>query len=157
VLTTPTEAEAGEIIHLIERAGVFGRADVACVRELLDDYFHKPDHGGYEFIVYRHDSGLAGMACYGPAPLTEGTFNLYWICVAPEVQGRGIGRLLWSKVEGCIRRHGVRLLIAETSGLPAYRRARDFYLANGCQRQATIPDYYAPGDDLVVYAKRYDG
>jgi len=26
----------------------------------------------------------------------------------------------------------------------------------GCHRQATIPDFYAPGDDLVIYTKIFD-
>ena len=156
MLDKPVEAEAEEIIHLVERAGVFGPKDVACVRELLESYFGRLDHGGYQFLVYRRDGHLAGMACYGATALTEGTFDLYWICVAPEAQRLGIGGALLAEVEADIRRQGARLLVIETSGSAAYRPAREFYLAHGCQHQATIPDYYAPGEDLVIYTKRYE-
>jgi ribosomal protein S18 acetylase RimI-like enzyme len=157
MLEAPIADDVPEILELVARARVFGRADVDCVRELLDDYFHKPDRGGYEFIVHREDGRVLGMACYGPTALTEGTFDLYWLCVAPKAQGKGIGRRLLGEVEDAINRLGARLLVIETSGTPEYRPARAFYLAMGCHRQATIPDFYAPGDDLVIYTKRYDG
>jgi len=156
MLDKPTEADIGEIIHLVERAGVFLPSDVECVRELLQEYFHKPDHGGYEFLIYRQDGRPVGMACYGATPLTEGTFDLYWIAVAPEARRAGIGHRLMAEVEKEVRRLGARLLVIETSSTPGYRPAREFYLAHGCQRQATIPDFYAPGDDLVIYTKRFE-
>lgn len=157
MLCKPTEADSGEIISLIERAGVFGRVDVECVQELLDAYLHKPDRGGYEFLAYGQDGHLLGIACYGPTPLAQGAFDLYWLCVAPEAQGRGIGRALMAEVEASIRSRGARMLVIETSGTPSFRPARSFYLSIGCQRQATIPDYYAPGDDLVIFIKRFEG
>ncbi len=156
MIEKPTRDDVEEVVQLIGRAGVFGRADVECVQELLHDYFHLPDHGGYEFAVYRQDGHIVGMACYGPTPLTEGTFDLYWLCVAPESRRSGVGRALMAEVETNVRRLGARLLVVETSGTDLYLPAREFYLARGFQRQATIPDYYAPGDDLVLYMKRYE-
>ncbi|MCL6430553.1 MAG: GNAT family N-acetyltransferase [Anaerolineae bacterium] len=130
--------------------------DVQCVRELLADYFGKTDGGGYRFIVYRRDGRVLGMACYGATPLTEGTFDLYWLAVAPTARREGIGRILLERVEADVRREGARMLVVETSGTPGYEPARRFYLARGYHRQATIPDFYAPGDDLVIYVKRFD-
>jgi ribosomal protein S18 acetylase RimI-like enzyme len=49
---------------------------------------------------------------------------------------------------------GGRLILVETSGTPSYAPAREFYEACGYRLQATIPDFYAPGDDLLIYAKR---
>ncbi len=156
MIEAPTEADVAEILSLVERAGVFVQVDVDCVRELLHDYFRLPDRGGYQFIVHRQDGRVAGMACYGATPLTEGTFDLYWLVVASDARRGGIGRLLMEAVEAGIRRQGARLLVVETSGSEPYRPAREFYLANGLQRQATIPDFYAPGDDLVIYTRRFD-
>lgn len=156
MLEVPGESDLEEIVRLIERAGVFGRADVECVRELLEEHYHQGNRGGYEFLVHREDGRVLGMACYGHTALTTGTFDLYWLCVAPEARGRGVGRELFAEVEASIRRQGARLLVIETSGTPEYRPARAFYLAAGCCRQATIPDFYALGDDLVIYCKRYD-
>jgi ribosomal protein S18 acetylase RimI-like enzyme len=155
MIDRPSEADIPAILRMIREAGVFNAADVECVDELLDDYFHKPDHGGYEFIVYRQEGRPVGVACYGATPLTVGTYDLYWLCVAPEARRGGIARQLFGEMEADLRRRGARLLVIETSGVDGYRPAREFYLAAGCQRQATIPDFYAPGDDLVIYTKRY--
>jgi len=156
MLDSPSPDDVEAIVGLIERAGVFGPMDVACVRELLDEYFGKGDHGGYEFLVFRRDGRVLGMACYGPTPLTEGTFDLYWLAVAPEARREGVGRALLDRAEADVRRRGARMLVVETSGTPSYEPARRFYLARGYHRQATIPDFYAPADDLVIYVKRFD-
>lgn len=155
MIEKPAEADIPEIVRMIEQAGVFNAADVECVGELLDEYFHKPGRGGYEFIVYREAGRPVGMACYGATPLTEGTYDLYWLCVAPEARRGGIAGKLFREMEADLRRYGARLLVIETSGIDDYRPAREFYLAAGCQRQATIPDFYAPGDDLVMYTKGF--
>jgi hypothetical protein len=46
-----------------------------------------------------------------------------------------------------------RLIVVETAGRPDYRGTRAFYQARGYAVAATIPDFYAPGDDQVVYVK----
>lgn len=155
MIERPAEADRAAILGLIEQAGVFTGADVDCVRELLDTHFHSPGGGGYEFIVYRDDGRLLGMACYGARPLTEGTYDLYWLCTAREARRGGVARALVGEMEADLHRRGARLLIVETSGSESYAVARGFYLAAGFYRQATIPDFYAPGDDLVIYTKRY--
>lgn len=49
---------------------------------------------------------------------------------------------------------GGRLLLIETSSLPHYEPTRRFYLKHGYERSCAIADYYADGDDLVVFRKR---
>mgnify|MGYP005850417519 CR=1 FL=1 len=154
MIEVPERGDIEAVIGIVERAGVFGPMDVDCVRELLDDYYRLPDHGGYHWLVYRREGQVVGMACYGPTPLTEGTFDLYWLATDPQAQRGGIGRALIEAVEAGVRSRGGRLIVVETSGTEGYAPARAFYLAQGYHRQATIPDFYAPGDDLVFYVKR---
>jgi len=47
-----------------------------------------------------------GYVCYGPAPMTEGAFDLYWIAVDPEFQKHGVGAKLMSFMEEKIRELG---------------------------------------------------
>lgn len=96
---------------------------------------------------------MLGYACFGPHPLTQGTYDLYWIVVDPDAQGRGIGHALLSRVEAEVRARGGRLLLVETSGTPAYVPARRFYEASGYRCEAAIHDFYAPGDDLLIFSK----
>ena len=37
-----------------------------------------------------------------------------------------------------------------------YEPARKFYAKHGYATVATIPEYYAPGDDMVVFAKKLE-
>ena len=73
------------------------------------------------------------------------------IAVAPERQGQGRGTALLRRVEHELRGTGQRLLLVETSGLPAYARTRAFYLGCGYEQEARVRDFYAPGDDMVVF------
>jgi hypothetical protein len=47
-----------------------------------------------------------------------------------------------------------RLIVVETAGRPDYAATRAFYEARGYRATATIPEFYGPGDDQVVFVKR---
>ncbi len=101
-----------------------------------------------------HDAGVvAGVAYYVPEPLTEGTWNTLLICVDPAAHGEGIGTALMRHIEADLRSHKVRVLLVETSGTPGFARTRGFYDMLGYEREARIRDYYAPGDDKVIFRK----
>jgi ribosomal protein S18 acetylase RimI-like enzyme len=74
------------------------------------------------------------------------------MAVDPAVHGAGIGTAL---VHGMERRlAGVaRLIVVETAGRREYAPTRAFYEARGYRATSRIPDFYAPGDDQVVYVK----
>ncbi|MFB0535673.1 MAG: GNAT family N-acetyltransferase [Anaerolineae bacterium] len=137
--------------------GIFLPTEITCVDELLQAYLTQTDHGGYDFLVYRNGEGPLGFACYGPHPLTEGTFDLYWLCTVPKAQGQGIGGALLRRVEEEVRTQGGRLLLAETSSTPAYAPARRFYESHGFRYESVVHDFYSPSDHLLIYAKRLDG
>lgn len=99
---------------------------------------------------------MQGYACYGPHALTEGTYDLYWIAVDPAAQGQGVGHALLARVEAEVRGQGGRLLVIETSGTAAYEAARRLYTSGGYGLEATIRDFYAPGDSLLIFVKYLD-
>jgi ribosomal protein S18 acetylase RimI-like enzyme len=155
-IDVPAAADKRAILDLSARTGAFSAEEVATVEELFDAYLNLPDHGGYFFLVYREEQRPLGYACYGPVALTQGTYDLYWIAVDPDVQARGIGAALLARVESEVIALGGRMLLVETSGRPDYERTRRFYERQGYSRAATLDDYYAPNDDLVIYRKRFD-
>ena len=138
---------------LLERTGVFTEDEISIALELIDCVLQKPDQQDYEIAVYDDGSGPLGYTCIGPTPGTDGTYDLYWIAVAPEVHGRGIGRELDLHVESTVRARQGRLIVAETSSTPRYDATRMFYQRRGYTELARISGYYRPGDDLVVYGK----
>jgi len=98
--------------------------------------------------------GVDGVAYYVPEQLTDGTWNLLLIAVDPDEHGNGIGSALMQFVEAELARQAVRLLLVETSGLPEFDRTRSFYEMLGYEREAQIRDYYAAGDDKIIFRKR---
>lgn len=85
--------------------------------------------------------------------MTEGTWNLLLIAVHPNLQRRGIGTELMRFIEDTLTANGERILIIETSGLPAFLSTREFYQHIGYEEEARIRDFFKLGDDKVVFRK----
>jgi GNAT superfamily N-acetyltransferase len=139
--------------QLVEDTGVFSADEVEIALELIDAVLDKPGQKDYCIAVSDDGGSPVGYYCLGPTPGTKGTFDLYWIAVAPSRHGEGIGAALDAHAEATVRASGGRLIIAETSSTPRYDNTRAFYLRRGYGEVSRIRDYYCPGDDLVVFGK----
>ncbi|EQD55151.1 GCN5-related N-acetyltransferase [mine drainage metagenome] len=147
--------DVAPLIEIVRATGFFRAEEVAIARELMEQHLTRgAAHSGYYFERARDfEGGLAGFACYGPIPGTDGSFDLYWIAVHPRLQGRGLGRLLVDTVAAKTGGSEGRLLYAETSSQPLYDPTRSFYLRNGFHEIARLPGFYRAGDDKIVYAR----
>jgi len=155
MIASATESDGSQRNSITARAGEFSQEQIECVSELWEEYLNVgPEECGYQFIVQRDGERVLGFACYGPRDLTHGTFDLYWIAVEPAVRCNGVGRALLTASEQAVRQQGGRMLIAETSGTPHYETTRKFYVGMGYENEATIKDFYAVSDDLVIFTKR---
>jgi ribosomal protein S18 acetylase RimI-like enzyme len=144
-------AHRARLEALVRDTGLFREAEVRTAVELLDEALEGDDD--YRFLGAFDGDELVGYACYGPTPDTLGTFDLYWIAVDRQRQGSGIGTQLVTAVEHTLSAVGGRLIVVETSSRSDYDATRKFYEAKGYTKTATIPGYYATGDDLVIYIK----
>lgn len=145
------KAHRAPIEALLRSSTNFTAEEVGTAIELIDEALA----GDPEYIVnvLANDEHIAGYECHGPTPLTEGTYDLYWIVVDPRAQRRGFGKLLLRAAEEDIVRRGGRLLIIETSSQPSYAPTVQFYKRNGYTLEARIHDFYRPGDDKLVLTK----
>lgn len=136
------------IREILEATGSFREEEIAVALELLDD------PASYEFIgAFTPEGELAGYACYGATPGTDGTWDLYWIATHPDYQGTGGGSRLLDEVERRLSDREARLLVVETSARDDYESTRRFYERRGYREHARLGDFYASGDDRVIYAK----
>lgn len=149
----PKDADVPALRRLIESAGVFYGQERAVALELLEARLASGAKSGYSFFFAERRGELLGYAAWGHAPLTQRTFDLYWIVVAPGAQGRGIGRTLLREVERAVVARGGGNLYIETSSRKAYLRTRRFYQEAGYAQVARLRDYYAPGDHKVMFCK----
>ncbi|HET7010564.1 MAG TPA: GNAT family N-acetyltransferase [Anaerolineales bacterium] len=154
---TSIQSDTPAILAMSQAEPLFSAEDVECVEELLEDYFDDPDQEDYTFLTAEDSGEVAGYACYGPTPLTKGTYDLYWICVAGGHRRRGVGQVLLTAVEEAVLEEGGRLVTIDTSGLPAFAGTRAFYEGCGYRAGSRVPDFYGPGDDLVKYYRNLNG
>ena len=151
----PAEQRDRERIHEILRAtDRFTDEEVSCAMELVDEWLTRPEKGDYIVYVADSGSGAVGYACYGPTPLTDGVFDLYWIAVDPAQQGSGFGQALLRFVEAEVERSRGRMLLIETSSKDSYGPTLRFYERAGYDEISRIKDFYRIEDDKVVFCKK---
>ncbi len=155
MIEQPTPKDVPAIEQIAVGTGAFNTVEVGIVREMLDAFFHPEPRDDHTFVIYRNGNAdsVAGFACYGPAPMTDRVWDLYWICVDSSKQKTGIGSQLLQYVEQQVCAQGARALYLETSDTEVYRAARAFYVRNGYECIAQMDDFYAPGDGKVVFRK----
>lgn len=145
--------DRGPIGAILKATGVFYDEEIVVALELVDMALSRLDQSDYIFICAESEGRLAGYACYGPVPMTDRSYDLYWIAVDPEAHGRGVGRAILAAMETDLRARGARKVFVDTSGRPAYLPTRRFYEATGYKVAARLEAFYKVEDDKVVYSK----
>ena len=152
VETKPEHREP--LLSIIEASGQFDTDGLAHVANTLDEHFSNP---GQAIWLTAIDGEPVGVAYCAPEPVTMGTWNLLMLWMKDGFSGQGFGSALVKEIESQLLARDARLLIVETSQLPAFEAARSFYERNGFKREAEIENFFAPGDNKVVYTKPMDG
>ena len=162
-----TSADAVRILEITRLTGVFREEELVIADEVFHDAVAAPGPSGgageggggtgtearpYYALGADVDGELVGWVCWGRTPCTEGTWDLYWLAVDPAVHRRGVARALVDEMERRLRGKA-RLISIDTSGRPDYSATRGFYAALGYEAVARVSDFYAPGDDQVIFTK----
>jgi ribosomal protein S18 acetylase RimI-like enzyme len=175
VLGELSAAARPRIAEILRGSKVFSAAEVAVALELFDESCHDcglligdarrnpqsairnpQSSSDYLFLgAFTPEEVLVGYACWGPTPATDRTWDLYWIAVDTSLQGAGIGTILLEEVERRLVGQHARMLIAETSSRSDYAATRGFYERRGYREAARVRDFYAPGDDRIIFVKRF--
>jgi GNAT superfamily N-acetyltransferase len=137
--------------------GIFRENEIPVALEVFEGATGSSGRGpdpDYRAAGIERDGQLVAWACWGPTPGTEATFDLYWIVVDLANHGHGLGSILLEAIERRIAGEA-RLMVVVTSGRADYAGTREFYLRHAYSIKGTIEDYYGPGDDQVIFAKRF--
>ncbi len=147
----PDDPEAvGRLVHA---TGFFSAEEEGIAIELVQERLAKGEESGYLFLFAEAEGRLLGYTCFGPIPGSTHSFDLYWIAVAPDGQGRGLGRRLMAASERIIAGRGGRRVFADPSPRPQYDPTGAFYLGCGYAQEALLTDFYAPGDGKAIFVK----
>ncbi|MBN2705329.1 MAG: GNAT family N-acetyltransferase [Deltaproteobacteria bacterium] len=147
-------ADLPELLRILQVSGAFTEVEIACALELLQIVLTQPEQLDYLVVVAEERNQVVGYILYGPIPLTEGNYDIYWIAVDPVRQGKGWGRRLLNAAETDAEAHGARMLCLETSSQGSYQRTRVFYEQAGYREESRIHDFYKIGDSRITYIKR---
>ena len=143
------------VLSILRKTGAFTAQEIDVALELIDIVLKDPHQRDYRIYCMVDDRDTPmGYVCYGPAPMTEGAFDLYWIAVEPEFQKHGVGAKLMGFMEEKIREMGGSMILADTSSIPQYEGTHRFYRRTGFSEVSRVPDYYAPGNDRITFCKR---
>jgi GNAT superfamily N-acetyltransferase len=152
------EGDRYAVRRLVEATGFFSREEQEIAVELVEEALGQGHASGYEFIfldsLARPDD-LQGYTCFGPVPSRPGSYDLYWIAVAPAQQRHGLGKRLLEETERRALARGATEMFIDTAGRAQYFPTRSFYERMGYGIFEIVSDYYAPGDDKVVYRKAF--
>ena len=164
-----TAADVARVVGLTRSTGVFRDEEIAIAEEVVGeavkgiradraDSANGADEtdGGerpYYALGAEVDGRVVGWICWGATPCTVATWDLYWMAVDPEMHGQGVGTALLEEMESRLS-DKARLIVIDTSGRPDYAPTRAFYRARGYQTAAVVRDFYALGDDQVIFSKR---
>ena len=152
--TEPAARDIDALRELVSVTPEFSPAERMVALELLEERSARGVASGYFFIFAQAREELIAFAAWGPIPLTESSYDLYWIVVHPAHQRAGVGRGLIELTEQTVAARGGGRLYIETSSREEYARARDFYRCAGYSEIARFEHFYASNDGKVVYCKR---
>ena len=147
----PAEGDAERVRRLVEITGFFSPEEVVVAGELVDERMAKGVESGYDFVMADHYGRLAGYTCFGPIPLTSSSYDIYWIAVHPDFQGRG--RRLIVEAEKRVKATGGSRIYVDTSQRVQYASTRAFYESCGYRLETVLKDFYAPGEGKAIYCK----
>jgi len=147
-----TPADRTALEKILSSSGYFYDYEVELALSLADETYEKGEEkAGYYWIRLSEDDQVIGFTCFGPNPSSVHSWDLYWIAVHEEHRKKHYGSVLLKESEERIRELGGRIVWIETSGRPLYEPTRHFYLKNGYELEATLREFYGPGDDKIVY------
>ncbi len=158
------------VLALFRSDATFHDDEVAVAMELCDSAANAPGRDYSALVAVEGDGNgdggagdggageggqIVGYVCYGRTPMTDATWDLYWIGTHSAARGRGIATRLFAVLEEELRRESARLIRIETSQLEAYGSARGLYDRLGFAEVGRIADFYRVGDDLIIMTRRF--
>jgi ribosomal protein S18 acetylase RimI-like enzyme len=146
-------ADAKPLEEMLSRIPNFADKEISVAMELVNIAAVNTDQTDYNIFVYENENRLVGYHCTGRRPLTDGVFDLYWIAADPASPVKGVGKALLDHAEEFVISNNGRWILAETSSKDDYSNTRRFYLKNNYSVIAEINDFYAEGDNLLVFGK----
>ncbi|PJA97685.1 MAG: N-acetyltransferase [Ignavibacteriales bacterium CG_4_9_14_3_um_filter_30_11] len=141
--------------EMLNNISSFTSDEVNVAMELINVTLNFKEQKDYNIFVFTENEKILGYHCIGIRPLTDAVYDLYWIVVDNNEQGKGIGKKLMAHAEEFVTQNNGRWLLIETSSKDDYTNTRNFYINNNYKVVSQIDDFYKLNDSLIIYGKRF--
>jgi GNAT superfamily N-acetyltransferase len=149
----PRSSDQDIVRDIIISSGFFSKEEIDVAVELVQERLNKGVSSGYYFLFADRGEEVIGYSCFGPIPCTTESYDIYWIAVQDVLRGSGLGREILERAEARIRGLGGKRIYVETSSRDQYKPTRSFYMRCGYREEATLRDFYSPGDHKLIFLK----
>ena len=150
--------DKGKLFQLIRQRGTFNEKEIEVAIEVIEDTLAFPEKKEYyTFCAVDNNGDIAGFICFGPIPMTDRCYDLYWIAVDEKFSRNGIGKKLLKTMEDFVVNEKARRIYIDTSSTAAYTAARTFYENHGFRLVTILQDFYRLGDDKIIFMKELPG
>ncbi|MDJ0824335.1 MAG: GNAT family N-acetyltransferase [Rhodobacter sp.] len=139
-----THSDIPSLGVIAEAAGLF---PAEYLPEMIQPSF---DGGEDRWLVADRAGAPAGFAFARPEAMTDRVWNILALGVAPEARREGLAKALLKAMEATL---DARLIIIETTQLPEQAAARAIYAGAGYEEEGRIRDFFADGEDKVIFRK----
>ncbi len=149
-----TEGDRAFIEEILRSTVFFYEFEIETALEITDETLAKgSEESGYSWMKISENGDMVAFANYGKNSFSIHSWEIYWIAVHNNSRSKKLGSVLLQAVEEDVRKAGGKIIWIETSGRPLYLPTEIFYKRNGYALQASLKDFYGPGDPKQIYAK----
>ncbi len=142
-----------ELLRIVRQQKNFNAQEIAVAIEVIEDGLNPLKNDYTILVIDGQNSSLAGFIIYGPVPLTDNRYDLYWVATDTSCGRKGFGSKLLQAMEENIRARGRARIYVDTSSTEDYIPARRFYEKHGYVKECVLADFYRDGDDKILYMK----
>ncbi|HOO99940.1 MAG TPA: GNAT family N-acetyltransferase [Bacteroidales bacterium] len=148
------QSDRNQIENILRSTDFFYEFEIQTALEIADETLQKGmEKSGYFWVKVIDDGEVLAFANYGKNSFSTHSWDLYWIAVHMKARNKKLGSALLRAVEENVKKSGGKILWIETSGRPLYASTEAFYRRNGYDLQASLKDFYGPGDPKQIYSK----
>jgi ribosomal protein S18 acetylase RimI-like enzyme len=121
--------------------------------EVRDAFFERPR----EQFFYTADAGGQVIGLMGGMRdiwSVDDVWWVNWLYIAPAWHRRGIGHMLYTRIEESLLARGCRKVYLDVGNEAEHGSAIAFHLAHGFAREGYLKDYWEDGEDFLIFGKR---
>jgi GNAT superfamily N-acetyltransferase len=149
-----TPEDRKRIEEILRSTGYFYEFEIEVALDLADQTLtNGHEDNDFCWMKVTEGDGMIAFANYAKNSFSTHSWDIYWIAVHQDYRNKKYGSILLKAIEDDVKAFGGKILWIETSGRPLYASTEEFYRRNGYSLQASLKDFYAPGDPKQVYSK----